>query len=580
MRELAGRGEWQRVSIACVCTLLFGAAACGKAELEANPGQLANAGSSNAAGGADAQGGASASAGTGARPDAGAGNAEGGAVGEEDGLSAVPSELRRLTAAEYTATARDVLGTAQKPDLAGFATEEDHFDNNASVNGVSDPLYFRYLETAEALADEVFASDSLRPRIVTCAQADDATCVRQVVSQAGLRLFRRPLLEDELVVYQKAYTRARARAESHEGALKQVLIALLASAQFVFRMEFVPSQAGSQLVSPYDLATRLSYLLWGSAPDTQLLDAAKQDELATNEQLAATVSRLLEDAKSERFAQNFAGQWLDLRALRTASFEPQLAWTPELAAAAANEIHAYFLELLGPDQDFRGFFDGRAHFVDSKLASLYGLTVAGPATQRLELRGVDRRGFLGLVGFLAQTSTKSRGSPSQRGAWIVSNLLCSALPPLVIDMPPYQDNEASLRYYLSSVSPECLSCHAQFDGFGFALENYDAIGRYRTSYPDLSAIDAQVTLPPAVAAPAAVSGMAGLSAALANTPAFTECTVQKLYTYGFGRAFTAGEHPNVQALTEQWRNGPLTMRELIVRLVQSRTFRARSDGGT
>jgi hypothetical protein len=149
-------------------------------------------------------------------------------------------------------------------------------------------------------------------------------------------------------------------------------------------------------------------------------------------------------------------------------------------------------------------------------------------------------------------------------------------------MPAYTDDEDSIRDYLNGLSPECTGCHSQIDTLGLALENYDAIGQYRTIYQDFTTIDANVTLPVSVApaGSAPTSGVSGVSDALANTPAFTECTAQKLYSYGFGRSLTDGDHANVQALAEQWRSGTLSLKQLIVRLVQSPTFRSRSDGGS
>jgi Protein of unknown function (DUF1592)/Protein of unknown function (DUF1588)/Protein of unknown function (DUF1585) len=322
--------------------------------------------------------------------------------------------------------------------------------------------------------------------------------------------------------------------------------------------------------------------LWSSAPDHALLDAAQQGALSSDAQLAATVERLLGDPKSQRFVQSFAGQWLGLHDLTQASFDPTVfpEWSPDMANAAAYELQAFFSELLGPGQDWRGFLTSPAHFVNIPLATLYNLSVRD-GTERVELSGVDRRGFLGLVGFLAQTSGLSRSSPSKRGDFILRELLCGQLPAPPADMPTYPDNEDMIRDYLNGLSPECASCHSQIDGFGLALENYDAIGQYRTTYVDLTVIDSKVTLPATVsAAGTSASGITGISDALANTPAFTTCTAQKLYTYGFGRAFTDSERGNVQTLAQQWRSGALTMRDLILELVQSRAFRARSDGGS
>ena len=566
--------------ITVVCALSLAVVSCGRTAEEGSDAGGQHAGGAS---GSVQAGGASANANAGNSDGGTAGSS--GAAGSAAALTALSGELRRLTSNEYAATVSDVLGTSVQPDLTAFSTEVDGFDNNAAANGVSDDLYLRYLETAERLASEVFGSDTLRAKIVICAATDDTACVRQVITQTGLRVFRRPVLEDEIATYQKVYVRARARAEDHEGALQEVLTALLASAQFLFRTEFVPEAAGVQPVSQYDLASRLSYLLWSSAPDAPLLAAAEQGALSTDEQLADATTRLLEDPRASRLTQNFAGQWLGVRKLPAVSLNPFAfeAWTPEVATAAANEVEAYFAEFLNEDRQWPGFLDSRAHFVTPELAAVYGLTVQGTVAQRVELPGVDRQGFLGLVGFLAQSSVDLRGVPSGRGAWIARQLLCSALPAPPMPMPAFVGGESSIGAALGAINadPQCAACHAAIDPLGLALENYDAIGRYRTAYGDAVPIPSNVKLQSAeLPAGLEVSGISGLSQALASAPAFSACAAQKLYTYGFGRAFAESERANVQLLAEQWRSGRLTLRELILHLVQSAAFRSRSDGGS
>jgi len=580
----AGSLAW---AVAGVGALALGLAGCGKTgQTGGSPGRASGGGSQAVAGSSNASAGAGASAGSGGGATAGSGAAGvGGTGGMEGALGAEPSDLRRLTAAEYQATVSDVLGASTKPDLAAFATEVDGFDNNSAANGVSDELYLRYLETAENVADEVFASDLLRPQIVTCAAVDDAGCVQSVISQVALRLFRRPALAEELTAYQKVYQRARARQEDHQGSLQDVLIALLASAQFLYRMEFVPTATGSQPLSPYDVATRLSYLLWSSAPDPTLLDAAAQDALSTDDELTGAVERLLQDPKSMRFGENFAGQWLGARKLTQVSLDPTLypGWSPLVATAAASELELYFDELLQPGVDFAGFLDSTVHFANEELGQVYGVPLAHIDNQRIEVKDVDRRGVLGLAGFLIQTSAATRSSPSARGNWILKRLLCAPLPPPPADMPAFTASEDTIADYLQGLAaePACATCHAAMDRLGLALENYDAIGRYRTIYAGRKPINAHVALPASSALPANmdVSGVAGLSQLLATAPAFDTCVAQKLYSYGFGRAVTDAERPNVQALASAWQSGPTTLRELVLHLVKSRTFRYRSDGG-
>ena len=289
------------------------------------------------------------------------------------------------------------------------------------------------------------------------------------------------------------------------------------------------------------------------------------------------------DPKAALFAQNFAGQWLGARHLATQAFDSPIL-SPDLTAEAADEMNSFFNELVQGDATWDHFFDSRAHFVNAHLGSLYGITVAGTTVQRVELNDIDRRGFLGLIGFLVQTADGSRSSPSQRGAWISKQLLClpQAAPPA--DMPAFSGAPSTIRSTLLALNakPECASCHSQIDPLGLALENYDAFGRYRMNYENGDPIDPSGTLSASLMLPgdAHVNGMASLSPILASSPAFTACTAQKLYTYAMGRAFPDGERTNVSTLTDQWRSGPLTIRNLLLHLVQSPAFRNRSDGGS
>lgn len=515
-------------------------------------------------------------------PVGGDGGLGGGTTSE---LTPLPGALRRLTAAEYEATVADVLGTSRATRLAEFTTEVDGFDNNATANRVSEQLYLRYLETAEALATEVFESEALRGRIVLCGEeAGAAECSRQIASQVGLRVLRRPLLEDELIAYEKVYARARARSLDHDNAVKEVLIALLASAAFVYRMEFVPTEAGVQALGAYDVATRLSYLLWSSAPDASLLDAAERGALSTDQELEVTVDRLLADPKSRRFSENFGGQWLGARRLiAPVQGERALTLPRPLAVTAAGELTAWFDDLLRQNLAWASFFQSPTHFVDAELGTVYGLEVSGDALQRIELRGVDRRGFLGLVAFLAQAAVRPETSPSARGRWIQEHLRCQSGFEPPTDMPSFDGSPAMLRQHLESLNsdPACSNCHAQIDPLGLALERYGVHGHERDTYLSYQPINAQVTLSAALAPPAGASidGISGLSDVLARDPAFTACTVRKVYTYGFGRAFAATEQHNVQTLAEQWQAGDASMRALLLHLVLSPTFRSRSDGG-
>ncbi len=518
------------------------------------------------------------SAGTGTVGAAGGGGAPGGEP------FAVPSQMRRLTGAEYVATVSDVLGATSPLDLPQDSSYLGGFDNDAASLWVNPRSYELFLQAAEQVAHEVISTPGLRERVVTCQAPDDAACLRTIVSSAGLRLFRRPLLEQELGPYEQVYAAARTRGELQDAAIEQTLMALLASAQFLHRMEFVGSEPGEQPIGPYELASRLSYLLWSSAPDDALLAVAEDASLLDDAELEAQVARLWEDAKFQRFAKNFGAQWLGARRLANHAADPTLfaEWTAEVAEAAAIEVEEYFAEFARQDLDWLGFLKGRAHYVNEPLGALYGVEVGGSEIQRITIEDGERAGYLGLVGFLTVTSHSTRTSPTMRGRFIQENLLCTPLPPPPADIPCLAGPEPNaepktFREKVESISinPACASCHMAMDPLGLALEHYDGIGRYRTVYAD----DGVLVDPNDVLGDGTpISGLPGVIDWVTSNANYQACLVRKLYTYGLGRMPGEVDEPNLRALSEQWSEGPLTIRRAVLDLVLAKPFRYRSDG--
>lgn len=266
----------------------------------------------------------------------------------------------------------------------------------------------------------------------------------------------------------------------------------------------MPDSNKPDLVDPYELASRLSYFLWSSAPDDALLDAAGGDSLGDDEKIVAAVDRMLADAKATRFIENFSGQWLGSRKLpeHAASTAVYPDWSPQLADSMAKEMYLYFGEFLKSDRSWLDFMKADFNFVDGPLAKHYGFkgNVVG-SRQRVEIRDDTRFGFAGPVGFLAMSSLGQRTSPTLRGRWILSNLLCVEPPPppegvaaLSAGVGADENIRTALERHRSA--PACAGCHALFDPYGLSLEQFDGVGKYRTTYPDGSRIDASAQLLP------------------------------------------------------------------------------------
>lgn len=536
---------------------LAGCLACGSTTR--NPGQEAQGGS--ASGGSAGQ--------------ASVGGATGGSPLENE-LKVPPSPMRRLTAFEYEATVSDVLGVSGVvPNVR--RSQLGVFDNNPEVQHTAPDEVEALLTSAESAARQLFADAALKARLPAC-PADNG-CVARFVKDLSLSLFRRPASEEELKPYVGVYDAAIKRGVPHAVALEQVLVSLLVGSQFLFRMELLPDSGAVEApLDSYAVATRLSYLLWSSAPDAALLEAAAQDELQTDAGVRAAFERLLADPRSRRFVESFAGQWLGLQALATHPVAPEYApsWDPDLENEVTNEGYAYFEGFLRSEQPWQRFLRDP-------------IPAAGPLrAARYTADAEPRLGFLSLPAFLAVTSLDRRTSPTTRGKFLRTRLLCWPLPPPTPDVPslPTDFEQLSFRERVEAISADssCASCHVLTDPLGLALEHYDLVGQYRTHYADDGvAVDTVVQLPPHDAYPNGLSltGLNDVSEFIATDPAFMTCLMEQLYTYGLAHVPREGvDDGNVALLAERWQEDGPSLPVALSTVVESKPFRFRNLGGT
>lgn len=498
--------------------------------------------------------------------------------------------VHRLNAAEYNATVTDVLGSKLEPATASWRGGElMGFDNMAAVLSVDEQQYERYFAAARALASDFCDSEALRVRFADC-DLSQADCAKSSIARAGLSLFRRPFSQDEQRIYEGLYAQALAKGDAPVTAFELVVRALLSSAQFIYRIELERAAASPDPleVGAFDLASRLSYFLWSSAPDDALLQAATDGSLLEDAVLASSVDRMLTDPKASRFVDHFAGQLLGARRVGAHAAAPELyQWTPQVAQAAGAEIIEYFGEFVRSERAWDDFLKADVNYVTEPLARYYGIPTPVVPVARVEHHADQRAGFLGLAGFLALSSFDRRTSPSLRGRWISSTLLCAEPPVPPANVPKLeaasQDDPTPLNVRqaleLHRRNPACASCHSLFDPYGLALEEYDAVGQYRTLYDDGTPVDASAALPPSESHPdgATFMGLAGVSDAVTADPRFSACLAQKLLLYGLGRPL---EDPDMAALAlavERWRapGEPPSVRRLLRELVLSAPFRTR-----
>lgn len=375
-------------------------------------------------------------------------------------------------------------------------------------------------------------------RVFLCGHAPGhhtLACARTNLAEFARRAYRRPVTDREIDGVMHFVEEAQQSSEGIDHGMQLALEAVLISPQFLFRIE--PAHA----LDDFQFASRLSYFLWSSMPDDELFQLAAQHRLRDPEVLSAEIRRMLADPKSRALAENFAGQWLETRNLDT--IQPDPAKFPEFTSGLRRdmqrETQLFFESIIHGDRPISDFLAANYAFLNQRLAAFYGIAnVQGPQFRRVEL-GADshRGGILTLGSVLTVSSYPTRTSPVIRGKWILENLLDSPPPPPPPNVPKLDEaslgSAATVRQRLEQhrANPACKGCHARMDPLGFSLENYDAIGRWRTEDGNLP-IDATGALPNGQS----FIGAAGLKQILLKQQdQFARCLASKLMTYALGR---------------------------------------------
>ena len=422
-----------------------------------------------------------------------------------------------------------------------------------------------------------------RQRIFTCRPAglDDAVpCARSILSRLGRLAYRRPLETAEIDRLLAFYEQG-SRDDGFESGVELALRFMLASPQFIFRLETEPDDVrpGSvYALSDLDLASRLSFFLWSSIPDEELLSVAERGGLGAPGELRRQVRRMLTDPRASALVENFAGQWLYLRNLANTNPHPPSFpdFDDNLRRALQRETELFFESIMAEDRSILELLTADYTFVNERLARHYGMPgIYGDRFRRVAVTDEARRGILGHGSILTVTSYATRTSPVLRGKWILENLLGAPPPPPPPDVPDLEDNASaaglSIRGRLEQhrANPACAACHARMDPYGFGLENFDAIGRWRT-IDDGDPIDASDVLPDGTA----FNGPSELRAAILRRPdSFIETFTRKLMTYGVGRGMEYYDAPAVRRVVRAAAREDYRFSAFVEGIVASDTFR-------
>jgi len=538
-----------------------------------------------------------------------------------DGEPGPKQLVRRLTHAQYDNTVRDLLGDYSKP-AERFPPEDyvDGFKNQLTGQGMPPLLVETYSTAAERLALNAFRIGDVNG-LIPCAPSQgygasrqssagssratadkwawsDQKCRDAFVRRFGLRAFRRPLSEDEVKRYSTVFSeQARVSRRFLDGA-RVVVEAMLQSPNFLFHVEAGPDGRHAD----YEVASRLSYLLWNTMPDEALFEAAAKGELSTPAGRDAAARRLLQNVPKGRDAlDQFFEEWLRFdRVVNAVKANRYQAFTPELALAMAEETRTLLHHLVWSDRNFMELLTADYSFLTSELAEVYGLPAPKDQFEIVKFPAdSNRAGILGQGTFLASTAGPTDTSPTARGIFIRERLLCQHVPPpppgVITTLPdPLVDGQkpkGRRQLMVEHVeNPTCASCHRLMDPIGFGFEHFDAIGQYRQQEmipvpgrrgggggggrggppPIPLEIDAQGEI--AGIPNSNFSGAKQLGTILANSPVCQECVVRQMFRYSYGRLETASDENTIHQLYDQFKASGFKFKSLLVALVQSPEF--------
>lgn len=460
--------------------------------------------------------------------------------------------------------------------FVGGGFVNDYFRDKTATTPVEDRnLFIRSIDIEGPFGSAIHVPPS-QSRIIFV-QPTPATriqCERKILGSFAARAYRRPPTAAEIDKLVSIAELAHQNHDSFERGIQLGVTAALCSPNFLFRVE----KPVTDSLSSYEVASRLSYFLWSSMPDEELFARAAKNDLQKPDVLASEVQRMLKDPKAAALAENFAGQWLQTRKLTLVQPDRRLFanFTEDARRSMATETKLFFTDVVQNDRSVLEFIAGRFSFVNGTLAKIYGIPgIAGTTFRRVELPS-ERAGILTQASVLTVTSNPTRTSPVKRGKWILENILGTPPPPPPPGVGVLKDDHAStdaasLRQRMEEhrKNPACAACHEQMDGLGFALENFDGVGSWRTKDGKFD-IDASGKLPDG----SSFTGPNELSALLLRKKdLFVRCLAEKMLTYSLGRGLESFDDATVDKIVRSVSDGEYKFSKLVTAVVESDAFR-------
>ena len=499
-----------------------------------------------------------------------------------------------VTAGPHTVTATFVARTLSESD----AVLQPFIPGGGEVGiieGEESPLKIQRLEIDGPYVTTGISDTPSRKRIFTCrpqAQSEERACAEQIVTRLTRAAFRRPVTAEDVATPLQFFEQGRQGADFDAG-IRNALMVVLASPEFLYRFSAPPADTApgaTYAVDDFGLASRLSFFLWSSLPDEELLTLAEKGSLHESAVMQAQIKRMLADPRAASLVTNFAAQWLDTRGVRDIVPDPVLfpEYNPDLGDAFARELELFLASVLLEDRSVLELMNAKHTFVNERLALHYGISgVRGDGFRRIELEDRNRFGLFGKGAVLMATSYPNRTAPVLRGAWILEAITGTppaAPPPNVEAFPENQDGEAPRtvreRLVAHRSNPSCNGCHGVMDPLGFALENFDPIGAWRAKDRETATvIDSSGQL----ADGTAVAGPVDLRNALLRDPEqIVQTLTIKLLTYALGRSVEYYDMPAVRRIVRDAARENYRFSAILKGIAESEPFRfskAPAEGG-
>lgn len=490
-----------------------------------------------------------------------------------------PAPLRPLTRFQYDNAVRDLLGDATSPATAFPPENEvDGYRTYASANLANPLLVESYLTAAETIAAR--AVQERLSAVAPCPEgADEVECGHAFVTSLTARAFRRPASEAESAPLQQLFDSGY--AQGYAKGVELVMQAVLQSPQFLYRVDGLKAatpETGAIALGGYELAGRLSFALWGSVPDAQLLAAAGEGRLLTPSDVEREARRLLDDERAEAIVRDFSDQWLGLSRLDGAPRVGSDVEPNHLSAALRQSLDRFLHDAyFGERGDFRHLFTSPSVWVDATLSPLYGGTAQSNAFERQDMPD-PRAGLLTQPGLMALLSHSDQTAPVLRGAFLRERILCQPVPPPppeVNAIAPDPDPNATTRerFRQHTEQETCASCHRLIDGVGFGFERYDQLGRYRATENGLDVDESgEVVAINEAALNGPFAGAVELSSRIAGSAQARACLASNWYRYTFGRAEQPEDSCSVSQVQARFEESDGNLKELLVALTQTDAF--------